>query len=124
MLSYSVYKVIHLTGVFMVVMALGGAVMAALSEKEGRHPGRKWIGMTHGMGLVIALFGGFGLLARIEIHWPWPLWVWLKMALWLLLGGFIAMIYKKAQAHPILWWVVLVLPIIGAILAQSKIGSM
>jgi len=112
MLSLSVYKVVHVLGVVVLFMGLGAALSGS-----GR---RRLATMSHGIGLVIILVAGFGALARLGIHGfsNWPLWLWLKLVIWVLLGASLAMSKRSAAAAKALWWIV---PVLGAAAAYLAI---
>lgn len=118
MISYPVYKIVHLFGIFLIIAALGGVSLHAINGGTRNHPFRKKAAMTHGIGMFLALLGGFGLLARLGIHWPWPLWVALKLTIWLFFGGAIALAYRSSARW--LWWAVPVLGGCAAYLAIQK----
>ena len=86
-MSYSLYKVVHLMGVFIILMAMGGAIVLGTANEEVRSRWKKLAMITHGSGLALALLGGFGLLARMGISGMWPGWVFVKVLIWLILGG-------------------------------------
>jgi hypothetical protein len=44
--------------------------------------------------LLISLVSGFGMLAKMGIMGSMPLWIWIKVALWLVLG-FLPVLAKK-----------------------------
>jgi hypothetical protein len=52
--------------------------------------------LIHGFGMLLVLVGGFGMLARMGIH-SFPLWVWIKLIVWLALGG--SMVLAKRRAN-------------------------
>lgn len=83
-MPYEVYKVIHLVGLAVLFAALGGQLFAPRSP-SGRAPHS--IAILHGLGVVLMLVGGFGLLARTGIQWPWPTWVLVKVGLWVVLAA-------------------------------------
>jgi len=118
-MSYQAYKVIHILGVLFVFASLG-ALMLASREGVERGNGRKLAGMTHGIALLLVLVAGFGTLARLGLGNPgaWPLWVWIKLAIWLVLGGIIVLIRRAPQLGTLLWWV---LPLLGGIAAWAAI---
>jgi hypothetical protein len=123
LIEYSTYKVIHLLGVFLVLFALGGAAINALhGGSRTSRSARKSLAITHGLGLVIALVAGFGLLARLGISNAagWPLWVWSKLGIWLVLGGMIALISRKPSYARVLWVVTPLLAALAAHLAVNK----
>ena len=122
-MSFAAYKLMHLLGIFALLVALAGmAAHAATGQKKDDNNSYRVLQLFHGMGSLLALVGGFGLLARLGIvgDGGFPGWIWAKLALWLLLGGMVAFPYRRpASARPIL----LLLPIlalVGAILANYK----
>ncbi len=121
MISYSIYKIVHLTGVMMIFLSLGGVIMHAINGGGREHLWRKPVAITHGVGLLVSLVGGFGLLARLGVvHGGLPGWVWAKLGIWLIfaiLSGVV--IRKKSWAKPV-WIVALILGGVAAYLAGSK----
>lgn len=117
-MPYPVYKVIHLFGILLLVTGLaGGALYAMTIAAPARERAvRRLLGMMHGMGAFLVLFGGFGLLARIGIMQggAWPGWVWAKLVIWVALGGILFLINRKpALARPVF----LALPVLGGLAA-------
>jgi hypothetical protein len=120
-MPYEIYKIIHLTGIIMTVIALGGLSMHAILGGEKRqNPFRKPAMITHGVGLLFVLVGGFGMLARLGIHWPWPTWVIVKFAIWLTFGAAAAMVYRKPVLNHAVWWGSIVLVAMAATMAIMK----
>ena len=121
MISYGVYKVMHLVGVLMVFMALGGLATNAINGGGKKHRWRKPIAITHGVGLLISLVGGFGLLARLGIvHGTLPGWVIAKLVIWILFGALIAVIPRKPALAKPLWLIIIILGATAAYIAGSK----
>ena len=54
-MSYDLFKVLHLLGVFLLFAALGGAVLRAYAARQTppRDHAAKLVGITHGLALVI-----------------------------------------------------------------------
>lgn len=104
MLSYSFYKGIHLLGLFMAVFGLGGRVFLTLAGVPKKTENQKRIAILHGVGLTLALFGGFGMAARIQLEMPYPGWFWGKAVIWLFLGGAMAMAGRKKKLASRLVW--------------------
>lgn len=121
MISYSVYKIIHLLGVFMIFLSLGGLATHAANGGAKEHAWRKPIAITHGIGMLLSLVGGFGLLARLGIvQGALPGWIWAKLAIWTVFGALIAvLIRKKTMARPA-WIFMLFLGGLAAYFAGSK----
>ena len=114
---------IHLFGIFLVLMALGGAALNAMNlGSRASDSGRKWVAITHGIGLLIALVGGFGLLARLGISHgaDWPLWVWIKLGIWLVFGAMTALIGRNPRHAGLFWALIPVLAVSAAYLAINK----
>jgi uncharacterized protein with PQ loop repeat len=120
MIPEIIYKNLHLIGVFMILVALGGFIAQQI---QGTTPGRVWrrpIVITHGIGMVLALVGGFGMLARMQIYWPWPGWVIGKIIIWLVFGILVALIGRTPALAKPLWWSTIALGAIAAYLALNK----
>ena len=96
-MSVSFYKFVHLLGIFMTLIALGGVAFHALSggNKEN-FISRKKAGALHGIGLVLVLIAGFGLMARMQLRFSENLWLWGKLIVWLTLGAYPVFFYKKS----------------------------
>lgn len=121
MLNYEIYKLFHLFGIIMLFVSVGGVMLYALNGgTKTDNTWRKTAAITHGFGLVFILVAGFGLLARVGISWPWPGWVFVKLIIWLVLGGVTGLIYKLGRAGTGLWYVVILLGVIAAYMAIFK----
>lgn len=120
-MSILVYKIIHFAGVFLLMISLGAVIAYVGSGGEKKDfAWRKTVAISHGVGLLLALLGGFGMLARLGIHWPWPGWVWGKFIIWLILGAMIALAYRRILSGAMQWWTVVILGIIAAYLGGMK----
>jgi hypothetical protein len=86
------YKLIHILGLLLVFVQLGGAAVGGMES-----PWRKTHSTLHGLGLLLMLVGGFGMLAKLDIGFPWPGWVWAKLTIWLLLGASATLIRKVPE---------------------------
>ena len=123
-MPYEVYKVLHLAGVFMVVMSTAGLAMHVANGGTKDHALHKRAVRFHGFGLLLVFVAGFGLMARIGIMgFPWPLFVFLKIGIWLLFGGLGAMIYRKPEMASKFWWLVWLLAATAAWVAVYKPGN-
>lgn len=124
MISYSAYRLIHLLGIFLLFLGLGGLTIRALAGADDRRT-RRLAAITHGVGLVLILVGGFGLLARLGVgHGSgWPHWVYGKLIIWLLMGAAIVVIRKLGGKSLILWLILPLLGLLAAYMAIYKPGS-
>lgn len=92
---------------------LGGSVILALRGGEDREvaPLRRLLIIGHGVSLLVVLVAGFGLLAKLGIMSGWPLWVFLKLGLWLLLGVSVTLVRRTPEMGRV--WLFL-WPVVGA----------
>lgn len=117
MISYETYKLIHFGGILLLFVSLGMALRGGDGGARGR------MAMGHGLGLLLALIGGFGMLARLGIHWPWPAWVAVKFGVWFVLGVALVLV-RRAPRMTALWWVlVLALGVLAGWAAIFKPGG-
>ena len=117
MIPYETYKLIHIFAVFFLLFSLG-AYLIITSNKTTT--GKKLAGITHGVAIVFVLIAGFGLLARLGFSSmsSWPLWVWIKILIWIILTLIITVIKKKPEWTTLLWFII---PILGGIAAYVAI---
>jgi hypothetical protein len=122
MFSYAVYKVVHLVGILMVFMALGGLSASVINNiGKTNNLWRKQLAITHGVGLLVSLVGGFGLLARLGIvQNGLPGWIIAKLCIWLLFGLLTAVLYRKPNLARPLWILIIIFGGWAAYLAGSK----
>ena len=119
-MSYTFYKVMHIAGLLMVFMALGGLLIEAMSGKDQGKGMRRWAMISHGIGLLLVFVAGFGLMARIGLMGSWPTWIYVKIGIWTVLGGITPLIMRKREWSKGLWVIILALGISGAYSATSK----
>lgn len=121
MFSYNAYKVLHLFGIILLFVALGGLTLHAINggTKETNRS-RKLVAISHGLALFIVILGGFGLLARIGVAHgtSWPGWVWGKLLIWVLMGAALVIPNRKPEWARGLW---ITLPVLGGIAAWLAI---
>ncbi len=119
-MSYEFYKVLHLTGIFMTLCGLAGVLGLRMATVDLPARGRKLFMITHGIGLVLALVGGFGLAARLQMFANLPVWVWAKIVIWLVLGGALTLVKRRGQIGAPLLVLMIGLAVTGAWLAVNK----
>ena len=122
MISHQLYNVVHVVGIILVMSALGGAAIQAMTGgTEPPHPSpRRLLAILHGLGAFLVLLGGFGMLARLGVmHGAgFPAWVWVKLAVWAILAFALFIPRRKpGLALPLL----LALPILGGLAAYMAI---
>jgi hypothetical protein len=122
-MSYVAYKLVHIFGLFMLFVALAGmATHAAAGHRKEENSSYRMLLVLHGLGALIALTGGFGLMARIGLtHGEiFPGWIWSKLVLWVLLGAVIALPYRSRPMARSLLVALPFLGLLGAYLANYK----
>ena len=99
MFGYDTYKLLHLAGAFAVTMAYGGLGMWAMNEKDDSENRFRKVGMmSHGIGLMAIILGGFGMLSNMYSDSPFSQgWVHMKLGIWILLGGGLTLLKKKPE---------------------------
>ncbi|EIE01263.1 hypothetical protein [Leptospira licerasiae] len=120
MISYPVYKLIHILGILFLFSAYGGLALHVLGGGTKENAPKKLIASAHGIGMTLILLGGFGMLARIGLLTSFPGWVIAKIVIWLIFGGLLTAYYKKPEFAKILWFGLPVLGTFSAYLALYK----
>jgi hypothetical protein len=120
MVPLQVYKLVHLLGILMLFLSLGGLILYANDGGAGKQRWRRLLFVTHGTGILLALLGGFGLLARLGIVWPWPGWVAAKFTIWIVFAGLPALVIRNPSWTRTFWWTILALGGTAAYLAGQK----
>lgn len=92
-MSLEFYKVIHLVGILFLFAGIGGFLTYGFDHA----PRVKMVGMLHGIGLLLVLISGFGMSAKLGIGFP--VWMILKLAIWLVLGALLAFA-KRGTLRP------------------------
>jgi len=106
-MNVEVYRIIHLIGLVLLILGLGGVVLLRDELKKGLKTGTaKCLGAFHGIGLLLMLLGGFGMIAKLQYGFPG--WIIAKLVIWLILGGWLV-VGKKGSLSPPLYWAVILL---------------
>jgi uncharacterized membrane protein SirB2 len=117
MFSYEFYVVLHVTGILLTFVALGGlAVHSINGGTRATNRARAITAALHGTGLLFVLVAGFGLMARTGIMHgtAWPTWLLVKMAIWLVLGFAVVLLNRMEQSGR---WLIFALPALGVVAA-------
>lgn len=115
------YRWIHAVSGLVLFLAMGGMVVRGLvHEHEGPlgKPLRRRLGITHGVALALLLISGFGLLAKLGMGFP--VWVLVKLGLWVVFLGLLLAAFRRPQFGKALWWVAVVLGATAVYLAVYK----
>lgn len=119
-MSYPFYKIMHLAGIFVMLVALAATCMhAAIGGRKADNPYRKALGAAHGIAALLVLTGGFGMLARMGIvQGGLPTWIIIKLVLWVGLAAAAALPYlSRSWARALL----LAMPVLAALACATAL---
>ena len=119
-MSYPFYKIMHFVGIFVMLVALAATCMhAAMGGTKAENPFRKALGAAHGVAALLILTGGFGMLARLGIvQGGLPVWVLIKLALWVALAAAMALPYlSRSWARTLL----IAMPVLAALAGATAL---
>ena len=129
-MSYATYKILHLLGLMLVFLSLGGLTVQALMTPalpagEGKEeaapakpPAKAVLFALHGVGMLLLLVAGFGILAKLKLGFP--AWVHPKLLIWLILGAAPVIAKKAPPARIPLLFVASLLGLAAAYLGVMK----
>jgi hypothetical protein len=103
----------HIVGAFLLFSAVGALCLGAADDPRGRKLGA----MGHGIGLVLLLLTGLGIVFRGDIGMP--LWVLLKIAIWVVMSVSLVVIRRAPGLRLPLFFL---LPVLGGIAAWLAIA--
>jgi hypothetical protein len=116
-MSLEFYQVLHVTGLVLLMLGLGGTLLAPPDTKT------RTAKMLHGAGALVMLIAGFGLMAKRGMGAPhlWPAWLILKMVIWLAIAVALPLLVSaKKVPRPAGWVIVAALAFAAAWLAFMK----
>lgn len=114
-----IYHILHLTGIIMLFLGYGALLGRSLSGSDDARV-KKLGSITSGIGLLLMFIAGFALISKIPgIGFTSP-WILIKIAIWVALGGLIAVINRKPQFATGLWWILIVLGLLAAIMVYLR----
>lgn len=99
-MSIEFYKLLHVLGILMLFSGLVGLWGTYASGSAPNKFLRVALSITHGIGMLLLMISGFGLAAKLGLTSGLPLWLYLKMAIWLALGGSMVLAKRKALWGP------------------------
>jgi hypothetical protein len=115
------YKSLHIFGLFIATTSLGGiAIHAANGGTKATSRTRSLTASVFGVGMLLALAGGFGQAARLGMTNTaiFPGWLWAKIAIWVIVAVLSILPYRiPALAKPIY----LVVPVITGLASYLAI---
>ncbi len=105
MISYETYKLLHLFFILTFFSSIGFAANSC------QFMTKTFAKIVMGLVSFLLFVAGMGLIARLGFKHGagFPLWIYLKMVLWLLLNIFLLMIYKLKSVKQKTFMAVLIL---------------
>lgn len=109
------YKTLHISGLFLAMTSLGGiAIHAANGGTKATSKTRALTAGLFGLGMLLALAGGFGQAARLGLSNTglFPGWLWSKVGIWVIVAVLSILPYRiPSLAKPIY----VLVPLLGGI---------
>lgn len=124
-MSYDFYRIIHISFIALLLLSLGGLWAFYSVEAQKKDAVKKYLLLFHGISIMFILIAGFGLMARLQIK-SFPLWIHIKLALWLLIAVAPFALRKGIKAprlklkSRIIWWGLAVLVFLAILTARLK----
>lgn len=112
-MSYEFYKIVHLAGLVTLFASLGALAVIPADR-------RKPFMALHGIATVVMLVAGFGLLARLNMMGNLGVWVYGKLAIWLVFGAIPVVLKRKPNLAVPMLLVSIALGTLAAFLAITK----
>jgi hypothetical protein len=121
-MPYNVYKLIHFLGIFIMLTTLAASGMHGLNGgTRADNAYRKKLGVAHGGAAFLILLGGFGMLARLGlVQGGLPLWVYLKLGIWAMLGLGLTLAYRGTRSARLLLIAMPLFAVLAAAVALYK----
>lgn len=116
MFSYEFYKVLHLTSLVTFFSLISVHLWTTYRSKA--------TAIGAGVATLFILVSGMGLMARLGIGHtePWPLWILVKMSIWVIAGVGAPIVAKRFAKHGRLYyWFIMCLFVTAAYFAVNKI---
>jgi uncharacterized membrane protein SirB2 len=117
-MSYQVYKMIHIVSIVLFFSAY-----AVATVKQGSIKLEK---ILTGIALVLIFVSGMGLIARLGIPHgqPWPLWIHIKLAIWVIIGMSGHIILKRwPKAAAQFFWIAIGMLVMASYMANYKLTA-
>lgn len=117
-MSYNFYSFLHLGSLFALCLILG-ALWGLYASPSPDKKLRKLLLALHGLIMFFIFLAGFALIAKVKIPFPWPFWIYGKLAAWVLLGASPFVIKKISRSSKGLKFYPLVLLVLFILLFST-----
>jgi len=116
--KFAIYKLIHYTGIFVLMFAFGSLFSGKSNNKAAA--------IGHGVGLFLILLGGFGMQAVMKDAYKatygsgFPLFLILKIVIWFFFGASMVLAKRQVIKGALAWILIVGLGLGAAFLALQK----
>ncbi|NWK57187.1 hypothetical protein HW115_16310 [Verrucomicrobiaceae bacterium N1E253] len=110
MSKFEIYRLLHFAGIFTLLYAFGSLFIGKNYNKGAA--------MLHGVGLLLILVSGFGMQA--VMNHGFPIWIILKLLIWVAFGGFLVLAKKSVINGFTAWVLILTLGLCSVYLAKHR----
>jgi hypothetical protein len=112
-MEYPTLKLVHLVGMMLLFLGLGGMVFAAYAGfGTDRKKLRVAAALCHGVGLLLIVVSGIAMLSSLGLlHGDPPGWAKAKFCIWLIMGGSISLAARWSRG---IWILLAVWIFLGA----------
>jgi len=109
MSKLEIYRLLHFAGIFTLIFSFGSLFIGKNYNKGAA--------IAHGIGLIVILVSGFGMQATLNLGFP--IWLILKIGIWVVFGGFIMLAKKRVINGFVAWFLILTFALASVYLAQT-----
>ena len=113
-----IYQILHITGIMLLFLGCGALLARSLSGSSNARL-KKLGSTTSGIGLLLILVAGFALISK-QGHSFTDIWLIVKLAIWLDIAVLISFINRKPAAAAWLWWALLGLGALAAVMVYVR----
>lgn len=117
-MSPTVYHILHFVGILMLFLGYGALLGRSIAGSDDARV-KKLGSITSGIGLLLMIVAGFGLIAKLYGNSFEP-WMIAKIVIWVVLGGLIALINRKPALGVALWWGLIALGALAAVMVYAR----
>ncbi len=116
-MSPTIYHILHFIGIVMLFLGYGALLGRSMAGSDDARV-KKLGSITSGIGLLLIIVAGFGMIAKM--HVPMEGWLIVKIVIWVALGGLTALINRKPALAGALWWGLIALGGLAAVMVYAR----
>jgi len=117
-MSPNIYSILHIVGILMVFLGYGALLARSMAAPDNVSV-RKLGSITSGIGLLLIFIAGFAMISKYGYSFTAP-WILVKLVIWIALGGLTVLINRKPALAIPLWWGLIALGALAAIMVYLR----